>query len=142
MTTRRRGMSPLLIAAAALLLGAIAYGFTASAGVPTTGTPPIAGGQGQATAIAFDILANSISYGNLNGAGQVDTVSFTATTAQATSSGVQVWAKLLNDNTTSYTDCTPQLSGAGTTSLTITSCVISATNINDANFGLDVVVMD
>ena len=151
----RRGISPLLIAAAALLLGVLAYGFTASATV--TNGNNLAAGQGNVVGLPFEIETNTVTY-NLTGngpdaAGRVNEVSFLAVPSAGAdfSPNVQLFIRANLDGTQGYNSCTL---AAGTTPtngqfarvngnlLNANRCIFPAMPINSATFGLDVIVVE
>ena len=154
-SSRRRGISPLLIAAAALLLGVLAYGFTASATV--TNGNNLAAGQGNVVGLPFEIETNTVTY-NLTGngpdaAGRVNEVSFLATPSAGAqfSPNVQLFIRANLDGTQGYNSCTL---AAGTTPtngqfarvngnlLNANRCIFPAMPVNSATFGLDVIVVE
>lgn len=140
-----RTISPLLILTAALLLGLFVYGFTAPAAL-NNGTGNLAGGQGNAVGINFTLDSNSVNYGAFTGSLAVTSVSFNVTAnppAAIFSSGIRVFAKLNTDPAATYTECgASTIGGNGTNQLNVASCAVTTMNINHANFGLDVVVID
>ena len=154
-TSRRRGISPLLIAAAALLLGVLAYGFTASATV--TNGNNLAGGQGNVVGLPFSIATNTVTY-NLTGngpdaAGRVNEVSFLAEPSAGAdfSPNVQLFIRANLDGTQGYNSCTL---AAGTTPtngqfarvngnlLNANRCIFPALPVNSSTFGLDVIIVE
>ena len=157
MTTsrRRRGISPLLIAAAALLLGVLAYGFTAQATV--TNGNNLAGGQGNVVGLAFNIETNTVTY-NLTGAapdsaGRVNEVSFLATPSAGASfsTNVQLFIRANLDGSQGYNSCTlaagtvpaaAQFARVNGNLLNANRCLFPAIPVNSATFGLDVIVVE
>ena len=151
-TSRRRGISPLLIAAAALLLGVLAYGFTATATV--TNGNNLAGGQGNVVGLNFSINTNSVTYNFDNGApdngGMVNEVSFAAVTAGEFSTNTQMFVRALS--TTAYNACSNGGSGVAPVdgfnrssdgkTLVANRCNFPAVAINNAGFGLDVIIVE
>ena len=158
MTTSRRrsGTSPLLIAAAALLLGVLAYGFTAQATV--TNGNNLAGGQGNVVARGFQIETNSVTYSFIGGlpdaGGRVNEVSFNATpvTGATFSPNIQLFLRANLDSITSYNDCNLAPSNVITTNnqfarfngnlIIANRCIFPALPVNSTTFGLDVIIVE
>jgi hypothetical protein len=158
MTTsrRRRGISPLLIAAAALLLGVLAYGFTAQATV--TNGNNLAGGQGNVVGLAFQIETNSVTYSFIGGVpdsgGRVNEVSFNATpvTGASFSPNVQLFIRANLDSMTSYNACNLAPSNVITGNnqfarfngnlIIANRCIFPALPVNSSTFGLDVIIVE
>ncbi len=139
-----RTISPLLILMAALLLGMFVYGFTAPAALNNDAN--LAGGQGNAVGIAFNLDSNTVDYG-FTGAGgslSVTSVNFNvvAPTGANFSSGVRIFAKLNTDPTATYTLCTRTPAAAVANTLAAACTGLAAINLNSAAFGLDVVVIE
>jgi len=155
-TSRRRGISPLLIAAAALLLGVLAYGFTAQATVVNSNN--LAGGQNSALGAGFSIETNSVTY-NFDGigpntGGQVNEVSFNAVAlgANVFSTNAQVFVRA--EGTQAYNQCgtggatapAPADNFARTTAnpntIQANRCNFPAIAINNVGFGLYVIIVE
>ena len=152
-TSRRRGISPLLIAAAALLLGVLAYGFTASATV--TNGNNLAGGQGSAKGVNFSIDTNSVNYffsgGGPDAGGNVNEVSFNAVTlgANTFSNNAQVFVRANISTTQAYNSCNSPAPATNNNSARISANTIAATRctfpafaVNSPDFGLDVIIIE